>query len=65
MSTAAEEEPVKAQGSEHRVPPWSELPFAPQGPISAAVPSLPALALRGRCCPSPMEGRCLWAGHGG
>lgn len=43
--------------------PLSELPFAPQGPISASVSSLPAPALQGRCCPSPRKGRCLWAGH--
>lgn len=41
----------------------SELPFAPQGPISASVSSLSALALQGRCCPSPRRGWCLWAGH--
>lgn len=70
MSPAAVEEhqtprPVKAQGSKHCVPSPSELPFAPQGPISASVSSLPALALQGRCCPSPMEEQSPWAGHGG
>lgn len=70
MSTVAVEEPpglLKHKDQSPVSPHCQSCPLLPRAPflISTAVSSLPALALQGRCCPSPRKGWCLQGGHGG